>query len=88
MPAASSWTALTLQLTLRALASPRLAIDLLRLTWAFRRRGWWKTLPFLPLPEPGYMRWRMYTAYGREDAIPPTVDVIRFAQWRRETMHL
>jgi hypothetical protein len=30
----------------------------------------------------------MYTAYGSEDAIPPLADVIGFARWRRETMHL
>jgi hypothetical protein len=30
----------------------------------------------------------MYTAYGREDAVPPVEDVVRFARWRRETMRL
>jgi hypothetical protein len=30
----------------------------------------------------------MYTAYGSEDAVPSTHDVIAFARWRRETMHL
>jgi hypothetical protein len=30
----------------------------------------------------------MYTAYGDEDAVPPLADVIGFARWRRETMHL
>jgi hypothetical protein len=30
----------------------------------------------------------MYTAYASEDAVPPVEDVVRFARWRRETMHL
>jgi len=30
----------------------------------------------------------MFTAYGDERAVPPLEDVVRFARWRRETMHL
>jgi len=30
----------------------------------------------------------MYTAYGDEDAVPPVEDVVRFARWRREVMHV
>lgn len=70
----------------RALLSPRLALDLLRTAWAFRRRAWWRVAPFLPVPDKAYLRWRMYTAYGSEHAVPPTLDVVRFARWRRETM--
>ena len=84
----STWLSLTLRLAARAAVSPRLAIDLLRTTWAFRRRAWWRKPPFLPLPDREYLRWRMYTAYGDEAAIPPLHDVIGFARWRRETMHL
>lgn len=83
-----SWTSLTLALALRALLSPRLAWDLLRTAWAFRRRDWQRHPPFLPLPDRSYLRWRMYTAYGDEAAVPPVEDVIRFAQWRRTTMGL
>jgi hypothetical protein len=83
-----SWSALTRRLVLRALVSPRLALDLVKAAWAFRRRGWWRQAPFLPLPDPTYLRWRMYTAYGDESAVPPLRDVIRFARWRRTTMEL
>lgn len=83
-----SWGALTARLAVRALVNPRLAVDLLRTAWAFRRRRWWGLPPFLPLPDRSYLRWRMYTAYADEDAVPPIEDVIRFARWRRETMHL
>ena len=83
-----SWSALSLSLALRAIIHPRLAIDLIRTAWAFRRRRWWTRFPWLPLPDQAYLRWRMYTAYGDEAAVPPAEDVVRFARWRRETMHL
>jgi hypothetical protein len=85
---AHSWGSLTFALIGRSLINPRLAIDLLRTAWAFRRRGWWTRAPFLPVPDRDYLRWRMYTAYGEEGAVPPAEDVIAFARWRRETMHL
>jgi hypothetical protein len=83
-----SWTRLVLRLSARALLRPRLAIDLLRLAWSFRARRWYLHAPFLPLPPREYIRWRMFTAYGNEDAVPPVEDVVRFATWRRETMGL
>jgi hypothetical protein len=83
-----SWISLTLRLLSRGLINPRLGIDLFRTAWAFRRRRWWSRPPFLPLADREYLRWRMYTAYADEAAIPPAQDVIRFARWRRETMGL
>lgn len=86
--APSTWLWLVLRLAGRALVNPRLAVDLLRTAWAFRRRQWWRKAPFLPIPDRTYLRWRMYTAYGDEAAVPPVGDVVGFARWRRETMHL
>jgi hypothetical protein len=83
-----SWLGLTAHLALRAALRPRLALDLLRTAWAFRRRRWWARAPFLPLPDATYLRWRMHTAYADENAVPPADDVVRFARWRRETMGL
>ena len=87
-PTARSWWPLALALAGRAITSPRLALDLVKTGWAFRRRRWWATVPFLPVPDRTYLRWRMFTAYGDEAAVPPVEDVIRFARWRRETMRL
>jgi hypothetical protein len=83
-----SWPSLALRLCWRGLLSPRLGLDLLKTAWAFRHRRWWSRPPFLPLPDRDYLRWRMYTAYADEAAVPPVNDVIRFARWRRETMGL
>ena len=88
MAAPTTWTSLIAVLVRRGLFDPRLALDLLRTAWAFRRRRWWAQAPFLPIPDRDYLRWRMYTAYADEGAVPPPEDVIRFARWRRETMGL
>ncbi len=83
-----SWLKLTLQLIPRALVNPILAWDLATMAWAFRARGWYRKPPFLPMPPNEYTRWRMYTAYGDENAVPPLEDVLRFAKWRRKIMKL
>lgn len=72
---------LILQLIPRALVSPSLARALLVVAWRFRRNHWYARPPFLPLPARDYLRWRMYTAYGDADAVPPVADVIRYARW-------
>ncbi len=83
-----SWLRLAVTLTLRAAFRPRLALDLLSVVWAFRARRWFTSPPFLPLPPREYIRWRMETAYGDPDAVPPADDVIRFARWRRKLLAL
>ena len=76
-----SWPRLTLTLMGRSIANPAIGVALLRVAWRFRRRGWYRRVPFLPLPATDYVRWRMHTAYGRDDAVPPAADVIRYARW-------
>jgi hypothetical protein len=88
MPPPVRWPALAARLAVRGLMNPRLALDLVRLAWSFRARAWYRRAPFLPLPPRAYVRWRMFTAYGDEHAVPPVEDVVRFARWRRETLHL
>ncbi|MGH7532093.1 MAG: hypothetical protein ACREL4_02270 [Gemmatimonadales bacterium] len=87
-PPVGSWLRLSLAVAPRALVSPALAIALISAAWAFRRRHWWRLPPFLPLPDGTYLRWRMYTAYGSESAVPPVRDLIRFVRWRRELLRL
>jgi hypothetical protein len=75
------WTRLTLSLVGHALANPATGLALARVAWRFRRRDWYRRFPFLPLPATEYVRWRMHTAYGRDDAVPPARDVVRYARW-------
>ncbi len=75
------WTGLTMALLWRGARNPRLASDLLRVAWRFRRRRWYRRFPFLPLPSRDYVRWRMHTAYGTHDSVPPPEDIVRYARW-------
>jgi hypothetical protein len=76
-----SWLSLTARLAARSVVHPRLAVDLLRVAWRFRRRRWFARFPFLPLPARDYVEWRMHTAYGDHHAVPPAADVERYARW-------
>ena len=78
-----SWGSLIARLVFAGLRRPPLAIDLLRVAWRFRARGWYARFPFLPLPSVPYVRWRMTTAYGDPDIVPPADDIIRYARWIR-----
>ena len=77
----NGWGSLLLGLTVRAVTSPSLARDLFKVGWRLRSRRWFLKPPFLPVPSRDYTRWRMYTAYGDERAVPPVEDVIRYARW-------
>lgn len=76
-----SWFGLALRLSLRILRDPALGVALVRVAWRFRRRRWFRRPPFLPIPDRNYLRWRMLTAYGDPNAIPPASDVARYAKW-------
>jgi hypothetical protein len=75
------WTRPFFSLTLRSVANPVTAVALLRVAWRFRERGWYRRFPFVPLPSREYVRWRMLTAYGSYDFVPPAADVVRYARW-------
>jgi len=64
-----------------ALRRPRLLPHLLGAAWAFRSRDWYRRPPFLPLPSAQYLRWRMETAYGDPDAVPPEDELVAFLEW-------
>jgi hypothetical protein len=46
--------------------------------------GWWRHRPFLPLPDPDYLRFRLQTAYGDEQRAPEPADVITYLHWCRQ----
>ncbi len=76
-----TWGRLVARLIGASLRRPSLARDLLRVGWRFRARGWYGRFPYLPLPSRPYLRWRMVTAYGSADVVPPAEDIIRYARW-------
>jgi hypothetical protein len=47
--------------------------------------GWWRRRPFLPLPTPEYLRFRLQTAYGGDgDRDPDPDDIVTYLRWCRE----
>ena len=51
---------------------------------AARGPGWWRRPPFLPLPAPDYLRFRMETAYGGAgDQLPEPDDLVTYLRWCR-----
>ena len=49
--------------------------------------GWWRRPPFLPVPDPDYLRFRLETQYG-SDHEPEPADVVTYLHWCREFRHL
>jgi len=48
------------------------------------RPGWWRRPPFLPLPDRGYLRFRMVTAYGGDGRrAPEPDDLLAYLRWCR-----
>lgn len=66
------------------LRRPGLVPDLLVAAWTFRAREWYRRFPFLPLPPREYVEWRMETAYGDPEALPPPDELARFLRWARQ----
>jgi hypothetical protein len=75
---AVSWEAIR-----AVMARPSLWGAALGATFALARRGWWRHPPFLPVPDPGFLRWRIATTYGSgEQQIAPD-DLLSYLQWRK-----
>ena len=47
------------------------------------RDGWWRRPPFLPVPDPAYLAFRLETQYGAPDARPLPADVVAYLRWCR-----
>ena len=65
----------------RVLMRPWLIPSVLRAGWRFRARGWWRRVPFLPLPPMEYLEWRLHTAYGDEGRDSTPGEVERYVRW-------
>ena len=45
--------------------------------------GWWRRPPFLPLPDPAWLRFRLVTAYGGDGRPPTPADAVSYLEWCR-----
>jgi hypothetical protein len=46
--------------------------------------GWWRRAPFLPLPDPEYVRFRLETQYGAHHD-PEPQDLVTYLRWCRRS---
>ncbi len=63
------------------LRRPRTLVWLARAAWRFRSNGWYRRAPFVPLPPPEYVAWRLETAYGETDQVPDADEIERYLGW-------
>lgn len=74
----------------------RVAAELARRPWLWAtavvvalrlaRPGWWRRPPFLPLPDAGYLHFRLETQYGGDGSRDPDpADLITYLSWCHET---
>jgi hypothetical protein len=65
-------------------AHPSLWVVGLHQARVLARPGWWRHRPFLPLPDPDYLRFRSQTAYGGDGDRPPDPDdLVTYLRWVR-----
>ena len=46
-------------------------------------RAWWRRPPYLPLPDTGYLKYRVHTAYGAAGR-PVQEEIVSYLRWCRE----
>jgi len=69
--------------TIAVLRHPSLWVTALRQVARLAAPGWWHRAPFLPLPDPAYLRFRLVTAYGGDGAEPAPHDLVTYLHWCR-----
>jgi hypothetical protein len=62
---------------------PDLWVTALRQVLALAPSGWWRRRPFLPLPDAGYLAFRLQTMYGDARHPPAPDDVVAYLEWCR-----
>lgn len=86
-PAAPALGGRWLRSAARALARhPSLWPTAARQALVLAEPGWWRRRPFLPLPAPAYLRFRLQTAYGGAGDRPPDPgDLVTYLRWCRRS---
>jgi hypothetical protein len=81
--AGGTGTATTLRIVGTVLAHPSLWAVALRQAARASRPRWWRRAPFLPIPDPDYLRFRLETQYG-SGGVPDPDDVVVYLRWCRD----
>ncbi|MGZ4690123.1 MAG: hypothetical protein ACXVKA_03155 [Acidimicrobiia bacterium] len=62
---------------------PRLWPTALGQAGRLARPGWWRRAPFLPVPDPEYVRFRLDTQYGATGT-PAPEDLVVYLRWCKQ----
>ena len=62
---------------------PALWWTAIRLLLRIARPRWWRRPPFVPVPDPAYLRFRLETAYGPRGVVQ-VEDLLAYLSWCRE----
>jgi hypothetical protein len=65
------------------MARPSLWPTALRVWARATPKHWWAHPPYVPVPDPAYIRFRLETAYG-PDVTPAPDDLVAYLRWCRE----
>lgn len=68
---------------LAVLLRPALWITALRQTFRLAPTGWWRRVPFLPLPDARFLQFRWETQYGNAMHRPAAHDLVAYLTWCR-----
>jgi hypothetical protein len=70
--------------SLAVLVRPTLWLVAIRQLLRLAPRGWWRRAPFLPVPDAGYLRFRLVTQYGDPNHEPEPADLVSYLRWCRD----
>lgn len=62
---------------------PKLWLTALRQVRRLAPRRWWRRSPFLPVPDPAYLRFRTVTFLGDSGGVLGPDDVVTYLEWCR-----
>lgn len=72
------------KLLLVMLGHPELWLTAIRQAFRMVPNRWWASWPFLPIPDRGYMHFRLVTAYGGDGRGPiEPDDLVTYLMWCR-----
>ena len=71
------------QLVMAVARRPGLWAEALRTMGAVARSGWWRHPPFVPIPDPAYTDWRLFTANGESTSPLRPEELIHYLEWRK-----
>lgn len=70
---------------------PHLWVAALSASRSLARKNWWLMPPFLPVPDPDWLSFRLVTAYGTDESSSDPIvrnqrvaDVLTWLEWRRQ----